>query len=298
MTIFEHPDLVPLWDRPPDFLPLRPPGGSYRWSYPVVRAELDRVSDQLDKEQSERRVALLANPSLTGAAAAEGLHAGIQMLRAGELAAAHRHTPAALRIGLVGADVITMVDDEELPLDPLDVVLNPSGTWHGHAARGDQRASWLDVVDLPLVHGLGGVMFEPTIDHRTGALLDPPTTPSVLRYAWRDAEVELAAQESVSGVRTLEYGGGSVMVTLAVTAHAVEAGATLNIPARTGGAIVLIGRGSFTSLDGALDACDVVALRSWTPYTLTATSGDGVVMMIDTSPAMRALGLFREETTR
>jgi gentisate 1,2-dioxygenase len=297
MSTFSDPDLVPLWDRPPEFLPLRPPGGSYRWRYQTVRSELLRVADSLDKADGERRVALLANPALTGAAATDGLHAGIQLLRGGESAAAHRHTPSALRVGLEGSGIVTTVGDTELPLEPLDVVLNPSGTWHGHVDRGGDGGVWLDVVDLPLVAGVGGVLFEPTRQHRTGSLLDPPSVPPTVRYPWEDMEAELAAQETTGGVRQLRYGGGTVMPTMAVTSYAFEAGATLQLPARTASAIVIVGRGRLSTTDAALDTYDVTALRSWTPYALTSHADDSIALVIDTSPALRALGLYREEQT-
>lgn len=289
----DQPDLVPLWDRPPDFLPLHPTPGAYRWRYAVVHRELARVSKTLDKAASERRVALLANPALNDAATVDGLHAGIQMLLPGESAAAHRHTPSALRIGIEGADTVTEVDEAQLSLGPLDVVLNPSGTWHGHAERAGVGAVWLDIVDLPLVAALGGVHFEPSRRDQQGNLLDPPAIPTTLRYGWPEARDRLSRQEPSRGVRTLPYGGGSVLPTLAVTAYALEAGSTLQLPARTAGAVVLIGDGAFESPDGPCERFDVIALRSWTPYTLTATSTDGVVLVTDTSPALRALGLYR-----
>ena len=64
------------------------------------------------------------------------------------------------------------------------------------------------------------------------------------------------------------------------------------------GGPVLIGRGRFTfiSPDGqqALDRYDVVALRAWTPVTLTSQLPGGVVLVVDTSPVMKRLGLYRE----
>ena len=246
-------------------------------------------------------MALLAHPDLSGAAAADGLHAGIQLLLRGEAAAAHRHTPSALRIGLEGS-VVTEVDDVELRLEPLDVVLNPSGTWHGHHERDVGEAVWLDVVDLPLVAALGGVFFEPSRAHRTADLLDPPSTPSTVRFPWAATASELGASTPTAGVRTVRLGEGSVMPTMAVTAYAVEAGAALHLPVRTAGAVVLVGRGGFDTASGPLGAHDVVALRSWTPFALTAVASsppDGsIAIVVDTSPVLRSLGLYREEPPR
>lgn len=296
MNPFSNDDIVPLWNRPTDFLPFRPPSGSHHWSYAAVRDELTRVSNQIDKSGSERRVALLAHPDLTGEAAVEGLHAGIQMLLGNESANPHRHTPSALRIGLELTDLVTFVDEAELQLDPLDVVLNPSGTWHGHIERGGTGATWLDIVDLPLVSALGAVMFEPTRAHEVPGLLDPPSVPAMCRYAWKDVETALDRADCHDGVRTHLYGGGSVMATIAVTAHRMDRGARLDLPARTCGAIVLAARGSFSTALQPIEQHDVVALRSWTPFSATSSTEGGVLIVIDTAPALRALGLYREES--
>ncbi len=305
MSVFDSPDLVPLWDRPPEFLPLRPPGGAHRWRYGAVKQELEAVSRRLGKEAGDRRVALLNHPELGGAAATDGLHAGIQLLLAGESAAPHRHTPAALRVGLEATDIVTTVGNTDLALDPLDVVLNPAGTWHGHTERAGAGGLWLDIVDLPMVAALGGVLFEPTMANGGSPLLDPPIEPpETVRYPWSATEALLAASEARQGVRSCCYGDGEVLPTLAVTAFAVDGGATLRLPARTAGAIALIGRGGFdleaTRHDGRLSTSDlstfdVISLRSWTSASLACVDGPGIVIVIDSSPALKRLGLYREE---
>lgn len=295
MGVFESSDLIPLWDRPPEFMPVRPRGGLHRWRYQTVRQELVAVSETLDKATAERRVALLAHPELSDCQATEGLHAGIQLLLPGEAAAPHRHTPAALRIGLEATELITTVDGDEALLDPLDVVLNPSGTWHGHLERGGTGAVWLDVVDLPVVAALGSVLFEPAGEGEASGVLDPPiAAPTTVRFPWADVESQLHRADELDGVRSHRYGDGSVLPTLSVTAHAVDEGATLRLPARTAGAVAVVGRGR-VELEGAdLDLFDVVAVRSWTPASFTSRTGVGVVIVVDTSPVTRQLGLYRE----
>ena len=294
MSPFDQPDLVPLWDRPPEFLPERPPSGVHRWHYGDVRRQLAQVSTALDEGLAERRVALFAHPDLEDQAT-DGLHAGIQMLLPGESAAPHRHTPGALRIGLEADDTVTFVDDQVLRLDPLDVVLNPSGTWHGHTDRSGAGAVWLDVVDLPLVSAMGAVLFEPERREPSSPLLDPDQVPTTVAYPWARAEQALMAQADVDGVRELRYGEGAVLPTMAVTAYLVDEGATLVLPNRTCGSVVLAARGDFESPAGPVSEFDVVGLRSWTPFRLVSRAHGGVVMVVDTSPAARALGLYREE---
>lgn len=292
---FESNDLVPLWDRPPAFLPRRPPGGIHRWELDRVRCELESAAADVTRSGAERRVALLTHPDLPPGVGTDGLNVGIQLLLAGESAAPHRHTPAALRVGLVG-EAVTTVDGEDHPLTPLDVVLNPAGTWHGHRSEGEGPALWLDVVDLPIVAALGGVLFEPSVEESDGSLLDPgPDTPSTIRYPWADVEARLASTDPVNGVRALGYGPDEVLPTLAVTAHSVDDGAALTLPARTGGTVILGARGRFAGTV-AVEALDVVTLRSWTPLDLTAI-GASILITVDTGPGLRRLGLDRRAPT-
>lgn len=310
MTESGSDDVVPLWTRPDAAMPERPVGGSHHWRFATVRAELERLADESPTDPPDRRVAMLVHPGLDGGASTDGLNSGIQMLRPGESAPEHRHTPTALRIGLVGDDVSTTVDGVECPLRPLDVVLNPSGTWHGHSDRAD-GGWWLDIVDLPIVRTMGGVLFESARSATPDHALDPPSIPDRVRYAWSDQARQLVDRRATDGVRTIRYGSPGpnsvhlVVPTLAISAHAIDAGASLTLPRRTGGAIVLAAAGRLRvdaspAADREVAPFDVIALRSWTTCRLTCTEPDptvgaAVVMIVDTSPALAALGLYREE---
>lgn len=295
--VFDALDLDPLWDRPPEFLPVRPQSGLHHWSYEAVRRELDQVAETVDADVADRRVALLAAPDLDHSMTTDGLNAGIQFLLPGERAADHRHTPAALRIGIEGHGLTTVVNNVDHRLDRLDVVLNPSGMWHGHVERDGQVAAWLDIVDLPLVTALGAVLFEPARDGTPDPVLDPPVVPGVVRYPWPEMSAVLSQRSAVDGVRTLSYGDGEVTPTLGVTVHQAEDGATVRLPAHTGGAVVLVADGAFEADGRRLDTNDVVAVRAWTPVDLTAADrGGGTLLVVDTGPALRRLGLYRQET--
>jgi gentisate 1,2-dioxygenase len=87
--------------------------------------------------------------------------AAYQMIRPGERADSHRHTPHALRV-VLDADpgVYTVVDGTRIAMAPDDVVLTPGGCWHGHANHATQNAFWIDILDVPLVHHLESMFFE------------------------------------------------------------------------------------------------------------------------------------------
>lgn len=298
--VFSQDDLQALWEQGPDFLPRRPPAGSHRWRLDETVAALRDASVSLDASQAERRVALMIDPSLPNAAATDGLNAGIQLLLPGEHAAVHRHSPSALRVGLTDIAPTTLVDDQQVPLERGDVVLNPSGTWHGHTGSDDQPSAWLDVVDLPIVTALGGVLFDPSLDQSSGALLDPPATPPVIRFPWSDVTARLDAvlADPPSGgpdVGVAEVAYGEVLPTMAVTAYQFRPEAELRLPPRTAGAIAVVVTGAFVVDDELLTAGDVVALRSWTPFTARGQGPDARLLVVDSSPALRSLGLFRQE---
>lgn len=145
---------------------------------------------------------------------------------------------------------------------------------------------------------IGGVLFEPTRTGDPDPLLDPPSTPETLRYPWRDMEPALDARPAVDGVATLRYGDGEVLPTLAVTAYRAAEGATVALPAQTGGTIVMAATGSFETDDVELATNDVVALRGWTPLALTARSPAATLLVVDTGPALRKLGVHRVELRR
>jgi gentisate 1,2-dioxygenase len=128
----------------------------YLWRYDVARPLLLEAGGLISAAEAERRVLILENPGLTGGGAiTETLYAGLQLILPGEVAPAHRHTPAAIRFVIEGSGAYTAVDGEKAFMEPGDLVLTPSWTWHDHAHPGQGPMIWLDVLDVPLVRALG-----------------------------------------------------------------------------------------------------------------------------------------------
>ena len=82
------------------------------------------------------------------------------MLLPGETARAHRHTPTAIRFIIEGQGAYTSVDGERVIMNPGDLVLTPSWTWHDHGNLTDKRVVWMDGLDLPLVQSLDAMFFQ------------------------------------------------------------------------------------------------------------------------------------------
>jgi len=91
-------DLQPLWTQH-GLLPQTPNGLTpHIWRWKTLRALAERSGELVGIDRGgDRRVISLAHPDLGGLPfATPTLWGAVQFLRGGELAPAHRHTPAAL----------------------------------------------------------------------------------------------------------------------------------------------------------------------------------------------------------
>jgi gentisate 1,2-dioxygenase len=124
---------------------------------PLLRraAELVRMSD------SERRSLILVNPGLAPQrASVSTMYTAYRLNDPNEVMPPHRHSPNAIRFGLIGRQNFTGVEGEDMTFGPGDMVLTPHDTWHNHGNTGDEPAINLSVLDLPLVETLNAIYFE------------------------------------------------------------------------------------------------------------------------------------------
>src|ERR671936_1943425 len=157
--------LAPLWTQYRAMLTPTPQGKArpYLWRYADLRPHLLRSGELVSTREAERRVLMLMNPGLEGQAAATStLFAGMQLILPGEIAPAHRHSPSALRVIVEGLGAYTAVDGERCLMEPGDLILTPSWSWHDHGNETTEPMVWLDGLDVPLVRGaLQAAFFEP-----------------------------------------------------------------------------------------------------------------------------------------
>ena len=116
-----------------------PSSGAGPRSSPLVLQSGSIVAPGADVQ---RRTMRLTTPGLARGST-QTLHTAIQLLLPGETAPAHRHTPTAIRWILKGTGAYTTVNGDKCWMEPGDLVLTPSWTWHDHANEGD-RAHDLD----------------------------------------------------------------------------------------------------------------------------------------------------------
>ncbi|TFV81108.1 cupin domain-containing protein [Blastococcus sp. CT_GayMR20] len=158
----EAHSLVSLWDNMEDvvssttekFVP-------HVWRWDDIREVLMAAGDIVSLEEADRRALILANPGVFPKYfTTNNLYVAYQLVRPGETAAVHRHTPSASRFVLEGNGGYTVVEGEKCPMQRGDLILTPQGTWHDHGNDGEAPAIWVDVLDLPIVDHQGAIHFD------------------------------------------------------------------------------------------------------------------------------------------
>ena len=146
--------MAPLWETLHTLVTTVPDSSvlPHIWRYEDVRPYLMEAGALITAREAERRVLILNNPGLDGAAAAtRSLYAGLQLVLPGDVAPAHRHTQNALRFIVEGADAFTSVNGDRVFMAPGDLVLTPGWHWHDHGNHSDRPMVWMDALDIPIV---------------------------------------------------------------------------------------------------------------------------------------------------
>lgn len=334
-TLFEaiQPlSLAPLWTRYQQLLTPTPKGKAlpYIWRYEDLRPYLLQTGELVSTQEAERRVLMLLNPGLEGVAATTAtLFAGMQLILPGEIARAHRHSPTAIRVIVEGSGAYTAVDGERCIMEPGDLILTPSGSWHEHGNETNAPMIWLDGLDLPLVGALDVIFTEHSAndphglnkpdDTSTRLYCQPGLRPAsepgnplaspLLNYKWTRTEAALSALPEASATPhddlLLAYinpcTGGPVLPTIGCTAQRLRPGVHTRAHRHASSSVyfVIAGNG-FSVIDGQRfewQQHDVFTIPSWACHehaNASRTEAAALFAFTDT-PVMQALGLYREE---
>ena len=299
----------------------------FLWRYGDYRDLLYRAADLVPMELAERRVFVFSNPGIDGHAATSTLFANLQIIKPGEIAPSHRHSPSALRLVIEGRGAYTAVDGEKSYMDPGDFVTTPSWTWHDHGNEGDAPMVWLDGLDVPFVQTVDANFYEqyPDATHPltrpddlslrlygaanltpTWEKRDAPNSP-VLNYKFTHtyaALAELAAQtdgspfDGVSVEYTNPLNGGPAMATIACFATLLRPGRRTEAHRHTGGTVYHVIRGRGSSVIGGIrfdwGPKDTFVVPSW-HFHEHAADEEAVLFSYSDSPVLQALNLYREE---
>jgi gentisate 1,2-dioxygenase len=280
---------------------------SYLWRWRDLRPQAMRAAELVGTQQAERRVLRLTNPELEGVSASNTLVANIQIVMPGEIARAHRHSAAALRLIIEGRGGYTVVNGERVPMFPGDLVLTPNWSWHDHANDTDAPMIWLDGLDTPLVRMLEAGFYEEY--HRERQDFGATSNTSPWHYPFSEMRAALQRQSADSGGAaggiTLEYTnratGGSVMPTIACYMQLLRPGERTHASRRVCCTNFHVVEGTGYSMVGGQrldwEDKDVFTVPTWT-FCEHVNSGDRAAFLFSFSdaPVMKALSLYREET--
>lgn len=327
----EGQNLVPLWPSLRAFLPYEKPARNCKpihWGYDEIRPLLMEAGDLTPIEKAERRVLILANPSLDPATAraTPTIYLGMQMIKPGETAPNHKHTPTAIRFVVEGEGGYTIVNGEKLPMEKGDLILTPSGLFHEHGHEGSEPVVWLDALDLPLLCNLeasyctegpsqkiGNQADRSQRQYRRAGLVPYQSLNTtreeypLCRYPWkevRQALDEMLVHITEEEVALLAYvnpeTGQECMPILGFSALALRPGETYRPNRRSASQVfhVIEGYGD-AIVDGeemAWKEAGTIATptHAYVQITNNSTSENAYIFIVDDAPMQRKLGFYEE----
>ena len=279
-----------MWPQPKrNFLP-------FHWRYADAAAAFEAASRLVSTEQAERRNLILVNPVAGNIySTLRTLVVAYQSILPNETARSHRHSPNALRLVLdAGGGAYTTVNAKKIPMHEGDVVLTPSGSWHGHGHDGNRPAAWIDYLDVPLVQLLEPIFFEP---HPAGVEQPERVTPdSPFIFSFTSTEAGLAAAPADPQYgRQIEL-GKPALKTMGLHMMQLAAGLqTAPVQTTANNAYTVICGEGRTIVDGETfdwRRGDVIAAPAWRPHHHVAAS-EAILFRVTDTPVMAALGLLR-----
>lgn len=295
------------------------------WKWDQARELIMKAGEVVPLEDALRRVLGFRNPGSrpdqrTGAT--DSLWAAVQLVKPGEIAPPHRHTPSALRFIIEGDGAYTTVNGQRVPMEVGDFLLTPAAHWHEHGHEGDGPMIWLDGLDSPMISRLNQYIiqedaeFQPVDKAMPAAYLQgmlaktsgaPHALQQPLVYKLADA---LEALEYLRDGEPdpfddiiVEYKnpatGGPVMTTISAYLQLIRPGVDTRAHSHTHSTVYHVVSGSgYSIVDGKRiewTKGDTIAVPLWYEHSHHNHSGDDAVLFSYTDrPAIEALGLWRE----
>ncbi|HZU06696.1 MAG TPA: cupin domain-containing protein [Chloroflexota bacterium] len=304
----------------------------YVWRWETLHRHLLRAGDLLAtlERGAERRVLVLANPGLTQfKAATHTIAANVQLIKPGEVAPAHRHTPTAIRFIIQGHGAYTTVEGEQIVMGEGDLILTPNWTWHDHGNETTRPVIWMDALDVPFVNALHASVHEPYPEERhpvlrTGdysvrkysAQLRPlgergaPVFSPQRAYRWEATYATLTHLAAVGEASpyddvAVEYvnpaTGGHALPTLGCAIQLLRPGVRTRAHRHTSSAVYHVFRGrGYSVIDGqrfdwAQGDFFVLPPWAWHEHANTSPTEEAILFSVNDMPIFEAMALYREE---
>ncbi len=289
----------------------------WRWSdvRPVVLECGDLVGLGHGAKRYDRRVLALTNPGSDGDFTTTGpLFGDIQLIRPGERAPCHRHTPCATRFILEGSGGWTTVAGQRVRVKPGDILYTGQFPWHDHGNDGSDDFIFLDVLDIPLLFFTGASAWEFDYERVTGSKetvnqpakdADPgrPSDADLAFLPWPDARHRLekiGAPSACDGARFefKDSDGGPVGPTVSVHAQRIRPGEKTLAHRHTGSSVFICAEGTGKVRVGdeifEVSPRDIFVIPSWQWHSFESERGFFLQSISDLS-LIRKMRLYREQ---
>lgn len=309
-----------------------PKSAPVHWRWQDMRPQVLRAIDLVRPEDAGRRVVYLRNPKRTEVSAACGwLFSGLQVMKAGERAGAHKHAASALRFIMEGSGAYTIVDGHKMTLGARDFVLTPNGTWHEHGIEEDgSTCIWQDGLDIPLTNALEANFYAVHPDDYQATNLplndspntygapgllpdldkwDKPYSP-LMKFRWDQTYEALQNYAKVTdgspydGVKMRYVNpatGGDPMLTMGAHMQLLRPGEHTKAHRHTGNIIYQVAKGTgYSIIDGQRfdwKEKDIFCVPTWMwhEHCNTDASDDACLFSFHDLPTMKKLGFYAEQ---
>jgi gentisate 1,2-dioxygenase len=273
----------------------------YLWPYEKLRPLLFRAGELVSAAQAERRVFQLINPALEAPFTTDTIYAGLQLIKPGEVARAHRHVAFALRFIIEGEGAFTAVGGDKVAMQRGDLILTPSWTYHDHGHEGTAPMVWLDGLDLPFYHNVPVNFAQPYVSAQYPSVPAPGTSP--LTYPWAEMQHRLDVQAGAFARADYDERarGGPISRILGAAAERIDAGAAAPQRRETASSVYHVYSGSGRSTVGDVSFTwqqgDTFCIPAWAPYEHRAATRSYLFRM-DDKPLLAAVGAYRDADPR
>jgi gentisate 1,2-dioxygenase len=290
------------------------------WKWSLIRDRLMRAGELIGVNEAGRRTIQLLNPGLfPSKSTTHTLQMSIQLVLPGEIAAAHRHTMAAIRFVIEGGGTFTTVEGNSFLMEPGDLILTPNWTWHDHINESGAPIIWIDGLDVPFARAMDAMFIEEYSQPRQAVKRVLKTSEDSIvtekgspwYFKWRDAERTLRQMLERSpendGGLIMQYqsrDGGPTLPTIACYAQLLRSRERTQARRHTSSGIyhVISGRGK-TVIGNAVyewEKGDFLVVPNWSWYwhENNSPNDDAFLFFMSDRPLLEPFGLYREEHGR
>lgn len=305
------------------------------WRYADMRSLVIQSSELVKPEEAGRRVVVLLNDSEAGrtnTAVVGWLFSGLQVMKAGEITPAHRHTASAHRFIMEGGGAYTVVDGHEITLEANDYVLTPTGCWHDHGVFPDGKLSiWQDGLDIPLMNSLETNFYAVHSEPRQKPMFptndspmtygapgmvpagaggwDKPYSPLMV-YRWSDTSNALYNLSKVTSPSAcdgfiMRYSnpltGGWAMQTMGAHMQMLQPGQATKAHRHTGNVVYNVAQGNgYSIINGKRfdwQTHDIFCVPSWMwhEHVNLSNSEEAFLFSFNDFPVIESMGVYLEE---